>query len=181
MEKEATRVKLENMAARVLPGAKLKPFGSTANGLSLRNSGPCLHIGLAIGLSDACADMDLCCLLPPHSGQAKTAAELVEELGTVIQQGELPCHSGAGQIEVAPTETNFMVKMLPRARIPIIKLVIPASPNSPFGMSCDIGFDNKLALQNTRLLLSYVQLDPRVRPLILFSGSRAALPMIDPS
>lgn len=38
-EKEATRVKLEILAGRVLPGAKLKPFGSTANGLSLRNSG----------------------------------------------------------------------------------------------------------------------------------------------
>lgn len=39
IEKEATRLVLEQLANTLLPGAELKAFGSTANGLSLRNSG----------------------------------------------------------------------------------------------------------------------------------------------
>lgn len=44
-EKESMRKRLEMLATTVLPGAKLLPFGSTANGLSLRNSGA-LHFTL---------------------------------------------------------------------------------------------------------------------------------------
>jgi DNA polymerase sigma len=70
---------------------------------------------------------------------------------------------------MALPETNFQVKMLPRARIPIIKLTIPPAPGSPFGMACDIGFENRLALENTRLLLTYAMVDPRLRTMVLFS------------
>ena len=38
-EKESTRQSLEALAKTVLPGCSLVAFGSTANGLSLRNSG----------------------------------------------------------------------------------------------------------------------------------------------
>lgn len=65
-------------------------------------------------------------------------------------------------------ETNFYVKMLPRARIPIIKLTMPSTPTIPDGMACDIGFENRLALENTRLLLTYAMVDPRLRHLVLF-------------
>lgn len=37
--KEKTRKYLEMLADKALPGARLIPFGSTASGLSLRNSG----------------------------------------------------------------------------------------------------------------------------------------------
>lgn len=71
-------------------------------------------------------------------------------------------------------ETNFHVKMLPRARIPIIKLTMPPTPSVPFGMSCDIGFENRLALENTRLLRTYSLVDPRLRTLVLFRERYAA-------
>jgi len=61
--------------------------------------------------------------------------------------------------------------MLPRARIPIIKLTIPPSPTSPLGMACDIGFGNQLAIANTNLLLTYVMCDARLRTMVLFSTS----------
>lgn len=70
------------------------------------------------------------------------------------------------------SETNFHVKMLPRARIPIIKLTMPPTPTVPFGMACDIGFENRLALENTRLLLTYAMIDSRLRTLVLFRESR---------
>lgn len=62
--------------------------------------------------------------------------------------------------------------MLPRARIPIIKLNMPATTTIPEGMACDIGFENRLALENTRLLLTYAMIDPRLRTLVLFRKSR---------
>lgn len=36
-------------------------------------------------------------------------------------------------------------------------------------MACDIGFDNMLALENTRLLWTYAMLEPRLRLMVLFS------------
>ncbi|KAG2092420.1 hypothetical protein BD769DRAFT_1679148 [Suillus cothurnatus] len=66
-------------------------------------------------------------------------------------------------------ETKFHVKPLPHARIPIVKLSLDPSPGLPHGITCDIGFENRLALENTRLLMCYTMIDPtRVRTLVLF-------------
>lgn len=137
--KEATRRQLERLANRVSPGAKLLAFGSMANGFALRNS-----------------DMDLCCLM--GKGQdgkpatQHTASELVEILGQLIRE-----------------ETDFSVMPLPKARIPIIKINRSPTADLPYEIACDIGFENRLALENTRLLLSYAMVDPqRLRTLVLF-------------
>lgn len=117
--------------------------------------------------------MDLCCFLGKDA-PVKTATELVELLGTLIQQGGSPVSTR--EIEAADPldlciETDYHVKMLPRARIPIIKLSMPPSEASPFGMACDIGFENRLALENTRLLLNYAKIDERLRTMVLFRTS----------
>lgn len=106
--------------------------------------------------------MDLCCLIagddvdkssPPKN---LNASELVEVLGRVIRE-----------------ETDFNVMPLPKARIPIIKITRPPTSELPYDISCDIGFENRLALENTRLLLSYAMVDaPRLRTLVLFRKSR---------
>ena len=109
------------------------------------------------GLSKCCAstfilsDMDLCYIGPPGR-PPRSASELVEVLGKAIEL-EAP---------------QFTVKMLPRARIPIIKLNMPPTQANPYGISCDIGFENRLALENTRLLLTYAMVDPRLRTIVLF-------------
>ena len=49
--------------------------------------------------------------------------------------------------------------------------LLAAAPTAelPYEISCDIGFENRLALENTRLLLSYAMVDPpRLRTLVLF-------------
>ena len=70
---------------------------------------------------------------------------------------------------LARTETKFHVKPLPHARIPIVKLNLDPSPALPFGIACDIGFENRLALENTRLLMCYASVDAaRVRTMVLF-------------
>lgn len=35
-------------------------------------------------------------------------------------------------------------------------------------LACDFNINNTLALQNTKMIKTYVAIDPRVRPLILF-------------
>jgi hypothetical protein len=73
-------------------------------------------------------------------------------------------------------ETKFHVKPLPHARIPIVKLSLDPSPALPLGIACDIGFENRLALENTRLLYCYAVIDPtRLRTLVLFRESGTCL------
>ncbi|KAF9449070.1 hypothetical protein P691DRAFT_813166 [Macrolepiota fuliginosa MF-IS2] len=104
----------------------------------------------ANGFSLRNSDMDLCCLI--DSGERLSASDLVTMLGDLLER-----------------ETKFHVKPLPHARIPIVKLSLDPSPGLPFGIACDIGFENRLAIENTRLLYSYAKIDPtRVRTLVLF-------------
>lgn len=109
--------------------------------------------------------MDLCCLI--DSDERLAASDLVTMLGDLLERGE--------QVAVSLDycsrypETKFHVKPLPHARIPIVKLTLDPSPGLPLGIACDIGFENRLALENTRLLMCYAMIDPtRVRTLVLF-------------
>ncbi|KAI5118625.1 hypothetical protein M0805_006993 [Coniferiporia weirii] len=104
----------------------------------------------ANGFSLRNSDMDLCCLI--DSEERLSATDLVTMVGDLLER-----------------ETKFHVKPLPHARIPIVKLSLDPSPGLPLGIACDIGFENRLALENTRLLLCYSMVDPtRVRTLVLF-------------
>jgi len=106
---------------------------------------------MANGFALRYSDMDLCCLIPPDS-EGRSASELVEELGALIRR-----------------DTDFTVLSLPHARIPIIKIRRAPTPDVPFEVACDIGFNNEVALENTHLLLTYARLDPpRLRTLVLF-------------
>ncbi|KAF4586419.1 hypothetical protein EYR38_010695 [Pleurotus pulmonarius] len=104
----------------------------------------------ANGFSLRNSDMDLCCLI--DSEERLAASDLVTMLGDLLER-----------------ETKFYVKSLPHARIPIVKLSLDPSPGLPLGIACDIGFENRLALENTRLLMCYAMIDPaRVRTMVLF-------------
>ncbi|KAJ6598675.1 hypothetical protein B0H10DRAFT_2085509 [Mycena sp. CBHHK59/15] len=104
----------------------------------------------ANGFSLRNSDMDLCCLI--DSDERLSATDLVTMLGDLLER-----------------ETKFHVKPLPHARIPIVKLSLDPSPGLPLGIACDIGFENRLALENTRLLMCYAMIDPtRVRTMVLF-------------
>lgn len=98
------------------------------------------------------SDMDLCCLLDLRTDPLPSASQFVLRAAQLLEK-----------------ETKFAVKPLPNARIPIIKLSLQPSPSIPFGIACDIGYENRLALENTRLLFTYAAIDPtRVRTLVLF-------------
>lgn len=111
--------------------------------------------------------MDLCCLI--DSDERLSATDLVTMLGNLLERGiyQSGCHTTG--VEPFFLETKFHVKPLPHARIPIVKLSLDPSPGLPLGIACDIGFENRLALENTRLLMCYAMIDPtRVRTMVLF-------------
>ncbi|KAI8062129.1 hypothetical protein BC940DRAFT_309599 [Gongronella butleri] len=54
------------------------------------------------------------------------------------------------------------VVCIPRAKVPIVRLVDPE-----YQMACDMNVNNTLALQNTKMIRTYVAIDPRVRPLTM--------------
>lgn len=139
------RTLIEKLIKTIEPSSRLLSFGSSCNSFGLRNS-----------------DMDLVVLIDdPDAGLDPSS--FVQMIGDLLER-----------------ETNFDVKPLPKARIPIIKLNLAASPGLPFGecgedgltetgIACDIGIENRLAIENTRLLLTYATIDPaRVRTLVLF-------------
>jgi terminal uridylyltransferase len=115
--------------------------------------------------------MDLCCLI--DSEERLSATDLVTMLGDLLVRGTFtrfsPHLTPTSSIPLRLPETKFHVKTLPHARIPIVKLSLDPSPALPLGIACDIGFENRLALENTRLLYCYAMIDPtRVRTLVLF-------------
>lgn len=120
--------------------------------------------------------MDLCCLI--DSDERLSASDLVVVLGDLLERGQSLFRP---VIDTGPhsavSETKFHVKPLPHARIPIVKLSLDPSPGLPSGIACDIGFENRLALENTRLLMCYAMIDPtRIRTLVLFRKSRGFIP-----
>ncbi|KAJ3326605.1 hypothetical protein HDU76_012778 [Blyttiomyces sp. JEL0837] len=101
------------------------------------------HFGsTANGFSLAGADMDL--YVSTSESTKLSTAQCVEKLGHMLKQ--------AGMKDV---------KMLTRARVPIVKMRDPIT-----GVRCDIGFHNNLAMYNTRLLKTYAQIDHRFRELV---------------
>ena len=129
--------------------------------------------------------MDLCCLI--DSGERLNASDLVTMVGDLLERGAYCDPQSAIAVPIVghpTTETKFHVKPLPHARIPIVKLNLDPSPALPFGIACDIGFENRLALENTRLLMCYASIDPaRVRTMVLFRGylrSYTFIILVDP-
>lgn len=54
------------------------------------------------------------------------------------------------------------VVCVPHAKVPIVKTWDPE-----LGLACDMNVNNTLALENTRMIKTYVQIDERVRPLAM--------------
>ncbi|KAI9251751.1 hypothetical protein BDA99DRAFT_181540 [Phascolomyces articulosus] len=54
------------------------------------------------------------------------------------------------------------VHTVPRAKVPIVKMWDPI-----YQLACDMNVNNPLALHNTRMIKTYVAIDPRVRPLTM--------------
>jgi len=80
-------------------------------------------------------------------------AELLARSELNIQRKELWLTIVGGMKEVI---------CVPGAKVPIVKVFDPV-----LKLACDMNVNNTLALENTRMIKTYVQIDPRVRPLAM--------------
>ncbi|KAF9964840.1 hypothetical protein BGZ70_005833 [Mortierella alpina] len=98
------------------------------------------------GLALANADMDVCVFLNTKPGSEEVSpVEFVERIGDRLEKD-------------ADFENILQLK---RARVPIVKL------NHVNGIACDIGYQNDLAIWNTRMLRAYCKIDERVRDIVV--------------
>ena len=51
---------------------------------------------------------------------------------------------------------------VPGAKVPIVKIWDPL-----LSVACDMNINNTMAIENTRMMKTYVEIDPRVRPLAM--------------
>ncbi|KAI1317217.1 hypothetical protein EDD11_008809 [Mortierella claussenii] len=98
------------------------------------------------GLALANADMDVCVFLKAKEGEDEVSpVEFVERIGDRLEE-----------------DSEFEnILQLKRARVPIVKL------NHINGIACDIGYQNDLAIWNTRLLRAYCKIDGRLRDMVV--------------
>jgi DNA polymerase sigma len=75
-----------------------------------------------------------------------------EQYENMVPSTTLTCTSG-GMTKVICVST---------AKVPIVKIFDPE-----LGLACDMNVNNTLALENTRMIKTYVEIDPRVRPLAM--------------
>ena len=54
------------------------------------------------------------------------------------------------------------VVCIPKAKVPIVKIWDPE-----LRLACDMNVNNTLAIENTRMVRTYIQVDPRARPLAM--------------
>ena len=72
-----------------------------------------------------------------------------------------PRHSRLCLIELTPFADGMQkVQCRAGAKVPIVKMWDPE-----LQLACDLNVNNPLALENTRMIKTYVQIDERVRPL----------------
>ena len=66
--------------------------------------------------------------------------------------------------ELADRYTDGMERVVcvPHAKVPIVKFWDPE-----LKLACDMNVNNTLALENTRMIKTYVEIDERVRPLAM--------------
>ena len=60
------------------------------------------------------------------------------------------------------TDGMKRVVCVPHAKVPIVKFWDPE-----IQLACDMNVNNTLALENTRMIKTYVQIDDRVRPMAM--------------
>lgn len=140
-----------------LPGIKLERFGSAANGLGFRGTSDIDVVLVNVDekliqeLYDKREDTEDFELQPEEQ-------ELESAEDTARLRALTLIRAVAGYIE--DSEAFLKVEVV-EAKVPILKTIHVAT-----GTPCDISASNFLPLHNTKLLGTYCEYDPRVKPLL---------------
>eukprot|EP01043_Picozoa_sp_COSAG02_P020014 COSAG02_NODE_977_length_15502_cov_235.762838_11_plen_1407_part_00 len=173
-DKEALRKWLQDLLQDEMPGAELKPYGSSASGLGLRAAD--LDLCLVMAHEDVQHDTDTNQeTSEPESGHAREA-QLVQRMADIVS-------SRAAQLD--SLHEHIAVEVRASARVPILTLTVTGLPffsaeqaaarrRQPFAgedatasFDCDICVGHMLPQKNTALLRTYCDIDPRAKQLIL--------------
>ncbi|XP_022081933.1 speckle targeted PIP5K1A-regulated poly(A) polymerase-like isoform X2 [Acanthaster planci] len=128
---------LQGVLEELLPGCRVAPFGSSTNGFGVQGCDLDVHLESPSSPRDDHTLLDI---------TSATPLDILTLVSDVIKRCVPSCHN---------------VHVIPSARLPVVKLTHKES-----GVQCDISINNRLALQNTKLLQFYSQLGPQVRPLV---------------
>jgi DNA polymerase sigma len=84
-------------------------------------------------------------------------------IADLLHKSKLPVLPTA-QAPADPPITEGMKKVvcISAAKVPIVKIWDPE-----LGLACDMNVNNTQALENTRMVRTYIEIDPRVRPLAM--------------
>ncbi|XP_061411006.1 speckle targeted PIP5K1A-regulated poly(A) polymerase-like [Lethenteron reissneri] len=172
---------LQEVFTEFFPGCIIHPFGSTVNGFGLRGS----DMDLFLDLENAKTFQAKSKKLTEKEEEAKKTTEPMEEDKGHTSWGdessdesvhsEESMHSEVDLEGALPAEVLEMVALVlrkcvpgvhkvqavPTARLPVVKFIHRES-----GLQCDITINNRLPVQNTKLLQLYAAADSRVKPLV---------------
>uniref|UniRef100_S4RMI2 Terminal uridylyl transferase 1, U6 snRNA-specific n=1 Tax=Petromyzon marinus TaxID=7757 RepID=S4RMI2_PETMA len=151
---------LQEVFTEFFPGCIIHPFGSTVNGFGLRGSDMDLFLDLEnaktfqaksqkLTEGDESSDESVHSEESMHSEvdlEGALPAEVLEMVALVLRK----CVPGVHKVQAVPT-----------ARLPVVKFIHRES-----GLQCDITINNRLPVQNTKLLQLYAAADSRVKPLV---------------
>jgi DNA polymerase sigma len=91
-----------------------------------------------------------------------------ERIGEGLHVGERTCGAYVDPLDChiaisdAAVDGMERVVCVPNAKVPIVKIWDPE-----LQLACDMNVNNTLALENTRMIKTYVDIDDRVRPLAM--------------
>ncbi|KAF9687755.1 hypothetical protein SADUNF_Sadunf02G0126000 [Salix dunnii] len=131
---------LEKLVNKEWPEAGLYIYGSCANSFGVSKS-----------------DIDVCLAIEDAE---INKSEVLLKLADILQSDNLQNVQLPILLDIFRGFCSCCSKALTRARVPIVKLMDPAT-----GISCDICINNVLAVVNTKLLRDYAQIDVRLRQL----------------
>jgi hypothetical protein len=127
--------------------SQMRAFGLIRNALLARWPEGKVHLfgSVANGLSVRSSnDIDVCLELPTLGDEPGDKGAVAEEIGAVMET--------IGCAEILT---------LPKARVPVVKLVVPST-----GTKADVTVNNILATVNTKLLADYCAIDRRLPQLV---------------
>ncbi|XP_033733315.1 speckle targeted PIP5K1A-regulated poly(A) polymerase-like [Pecten maximus] len=150
---------LEEVLSLFFPGVSINQFGSSVNGFGIKGCDMDIYIDLTnLGIPCRSQAIDL-----PYVRDIRFLKKQKGPLGhddmvkiTPIDKAKLILRI---LVEHAPSCSELT--LIPSNRCPIVRFTHLES-----GIKCDLSIDNKLALQNTRLLQTLSLYDQRVRPLV---------------
>lgn len=74
----------------------------------------------------------------------------------------MPARGKERELLIQVADGMEKVVCVSQAKVPIVKIWDPE-----LGLACDMNVNNTVALENTRMVRTYVQIDERVRPLAM--------------